>query len=332
MVRLADPTVDSLHSWASLILRRSALLLAVVSLSVALVACTAGEAPSSPATPPSNSALPGPPTARLGTVMRDVTYGNAGSVALKLDIYYPKSATEAVPAVVYVHGGAWIQGDKATGAGATEIPELVNRGFLVVSVNYRLAPQHKWPAQIEDVKCAIRFLRAHAAEYGIDPQRIGAWGGSAGGHLVAMLGTTDASAELEGSSGYPEQSSRVQAVVDMFGPADLSVLFRGNQGDLLEQVFGTADPNSQIARLASPVTYVSADDPPFLILQGDKDNVVPPEQSQIIYDRLLAEGVPARLVVVKNAGHGFIPLGGTMSPSRNEITMMVAGFFEEHLK
>jgi len=264
--------------------------------------------------------------------MRDVTYGNAGSVALKLDIYYPKSATEAVPAVVYVHGGAWIQGDKAIGAGANEIPELVNRGFLVVSVDYRLAPQHKWPAQIEDVKCAIRFLRAHAAEYGINPQRIGAWGGSAGGHLVAMLGTTDASVGLEGTGGYAEESSRVQAVVDMFGPADLSVLFRGYRGDLLEQVFGTADPNSQIARLASPVTYVSADDPPFLILQGDKDNVVPLEQSQILYDRLLAGGVPASMVVVKNAGHGFIPSGGTMSPSRSEITTLVADFFEEYLK
>lgn len=209
---------------------------------------------------------------------------------------------------------------------------MVSRGYLAVSINYRLAPQYKFPAQIEDAKYAIRFLRANASLFGINPDRIGVWGGSAGGHLVALLGTTDASAGMEGSGGYPNQSSRVRAVVDMFGPTDIAVLFRAGGGSVLEQVFGTSDPNSQAVKLASPVTYVSPDDPPCLILHGDKDNVVPLAQSQILYSRLQAAGVPATLVVVKNGGHSFTPTGGAISPTRAEITTMVADFFDKYLK
>jgi acetyl esterase/lipase len=263
-------------------------------------------------------------------VERDITYATADGVALKMDIYYPKTATAAVPALVYIHGGGWTGGDKGSGAGTVDTPELLSRGYLVAAVNYRLAPQYKFPAQIEDVKCAIRFLRANAPAYGIDPTRIGAWGGSAGGHLVALLGVTDSSAGFEGSCGYADQSSRVQAVVDLFGPADLTVNF--GPSSKLEQVFGTSDPKSEIASRASPVTWVTGDDPPFLIIHGDKDEVVPLSQSQILYDRLVAGGVPVTLVVVKNGGHGFTPTGGPISPSRSEITKMIANFFDRCLK
>jgi acetyl esterase/lipase len=209
---------------------------------------------------------------------------------------------------------------------------MIRRGYLVVSVNYRLAPQYKFPAQIEDVKCAIRFLRAKASNYGLNPEKIGVWGGSAGGHLVALLGTTDAGAGLEGSGGYSNQSSRVRAVVDFFGPAELNTMFRGHQLDVMENVFGVTDPESPVLKVAGPVTYISKDDPPFLIVHGDKDAVVPLNQSQILYDRLLAAGVPAKLVVVKNAGHTFTPTGGSISPTRIEITTMVADFFDKILK
>jgi acetyl esterase/lipase len=269
---------------------------------------------------------------KLGKVENDVTYGMADGLALKMDIYYPEVANGAVPAVIYVHGGAWIGGDKREGAGATEIPELISRGYLVAAINYRLAPQYKFPAQIEDVKCAVRFLRANAATYGIDPARIGAWGGSAGGHLVALLGVTDTNADFEGNGGYADQSSRVQAVVDMFGPTDLSAIFQGADPQLLQLVFGTTNRNSDTVKRASPVTWVSSDDPPFLILHGDKDMLVPPNQSKKLYDRLAAAGVPATLVIVKNAGHGFIPEGGIMDPSRDQITKMVADFFDRYLK
>ncbi len=267
---------------------------------------------------------------KLGTVERDVTYGKTSGVNLKMDIYYPRKASGPVPVAVYVHGGAWAVGDKTWVTAPLDIGELVDRGYMLCAIDYRLAPRYKFPAQIEDVKCAIRFLRANASKYGIDPTRIGAWGESAGGHLVALLGVTDSSAGLEGSGGYADQSSRVQAVVDMFGPSDLTAL--PGQSQLLEQVFGTSNPESEALKRASPITYVSKDDPPFLILHGEMDDVIPLSQSQILYDRLVSAGVPATLVVVKNSGHVFVPVGGPITPTRAELTKMVADFFDSYLK
>jgi len=269
--------------------------------------------------------------AKLGTVERDITYGTADGVDLKMDIYYPEHAAGAVPAVLYVHGGAWIGGDKREGAGTAEIPELRSRGYLVAAVNYRLAPDYKFPAQIEDVKCAVRYLRANAAAYGIDPARIGAWGGSAGGHLVSLLGTTDASAKFDGDGGWTDESSRVQAVVDMFGPTDLKALSEGDPR-FLYMLFGTINRNAGIVKKANPITWISRDDPPFLILHGEYDEMVPVSQSEILYDALLAKGIPATLVIVENAGHGFAPVGGPITPGRSEISDMVAEFFDQYLK
>ncbi len=213
-----------------------------------------------------------------------------------------------------------------------EIPELISRGYLVAAINYRLAPEYKFPAQIEDVKCAIRFLRAKASFYGIDPDRIGAWGGSAGGHLVALLGTADTNAGLEGLGGYMDYSSHVSAVVDFFGPSDIQELFPEYGMPALVNIFDTPNPKSPKAKVASPVTYVTPDDPPFLIIHGNKDDLVPLSQSEILYDRLKAAGVPVTLVEVKNGGHGFAPTGGSISPTRAEITNMVADFFDKHVK
>jgi len=267
-----------------------------------------------------------------GRIERDVTYGIADGVALKLDLYYPKSVASAVPIAVYVHGGGWTAGDKSGGAGLRDLQELVSRGYLVAAINYRLAPRYKFPAQIEDVKCAIRYLRANAVRHGADPERIGAWGGSAGGHLVALLGVTDSGAGFDGSGGYLDQSSRVQAVVDMFGPTDLTKLFAGVNPRLIETVFGTTDRNAELLKKASPVNYVSIDDPPFLILHGELDKLVPPSQSQVFYEKLKETGVPATLVIVKNAGHGFSEAASPIWPSREEISKMVADFFDRHLK
>jgi len=272
--------------------------------------------------------------AKLGTVERDVTYGSAGGVQLKLDVYYPGSASGPLPVVMYVHGGGWTGGDKQDGAGRGAIPNLQDAGFLVVSVNYRLAPDFRFPAQIEDVKCAVRYLRANADRYSLDPERIGAWGGSAGGHLVSLLGVTDGNDGLEGSGCYEGESSRVQAVVDMFGPSDLTKEFEGGAiGRALgERVFGTSDSESETLKTASPVTYISADDPPFLILQGDSDRLVPPSQSEELYDQLRSAGVPATLVMVSNAGHGFKSQGGEISPTSQEIYLMIVDFFDKQLR
>jgi len=248
-------------------------------------------------------------------------------VELKMDLYYPASADGPLPVTVYVHVGGWTKGDKRDGAGALEIPALQEAGFLVAAVNYRLAPQYRFPAMIEDVKCAIRSLRAHAGEYNLDPNRIGVWGGSAGGHLVSLLGTTDASAGFDVGE-YLEYSSRVQAVVSMFGPTDLTVAFEGNPTTKANDViFGDYDP-----ALASPITYVTADDPPFLFPHGEKDSLVPIEQSQRLLAALQAVGVPAELVPVVNANHSFKPDGGQISPSRSEITQEVVRLFDEVLK
>ena len=276
------------------------------------------------ATPTTEVPLSGFDPSYLGVTEKDVTYCTMGGVALKMDVYYPSSNEAPWAVTMYVHGGGWSSGDKAQGAGALEIPSLQGAGFLVVSVNYRLAPEYPFPAMIEDVKCAVRFLRANAEHFNLDPNRIGAYGGSAGGHLVNMLGVTDPGAGFDVGE-YLEYSSRVQAVVDMFGPADLTVEFPGGYGRLGDTVFGGLD-----AALASPVTYVTSDDPPFLILQGDQDTTVPPEQSQIFYDWLVSANVPATLVMVKNAEHGFRPVGGAIDPTREQLTQMAVDFFNQY--
>src|SRR5208282_1821342 len=206
-------------------------------------------------------------------VLRDLDYVKDGHERHKLDLYLPEKAEGALPVVVWIHGGGWSAGSKA---GCPAVP-MVAQGSAVSSINYRLSQHATLPAQIEDCKAAIRWLRANAKTYHLDPDRIGVWGASAGGHLVALLGTTGGVKELEGNDGNLDQSSRVQAVVDWFGPTD----FR-NIGKQLESpnspvsklLGGPVSENKEKAEKASPVTYVGKDDPPFLIMHGDKDPLV----------------------------------------------------------
>lgn len=312
-------------------------LLAIISMACSLGASqpTAAVKPSETVAPPILSEGEGQSEAgtssaqfdssKLGSVEKDITYCAMDGVELKMDLYYPSENNGRFPVVMYVHGGGWHKGDKDRGAGALEVPALQQAGFLVATVNYRLAPEYLFPAMIEDVKCAMRSLRAHADEYNLDPDRIGVWGGSAGGHLVALLGTTDESAGFDVGE-YLEYSSRAQAVVDMFGPADLTVAMV-ESSDTVKTAFGDFD-----LALASPVTYASSDDPPFLILHGEKDALVPIEQSEILLAALQNVGVPAELTRVKNASHGFKPDGGEISPSRQELSQMIIAFFEEWLR
>ncbi|MBV6397378.1 MAG: Acetyl esterase [Anaerolineales bacterium] len=329
------------------------IILVLIFLSLAVSAC-AGTAPQTTVTPdsipPAESPASALPTAvssprsdvdrprpggqpRQGTArpiiapsLADVTYCTMDGVELKMDFYYPETATQPLPVAMYVHGGGWRKGDKERGAGGAELPALQQAGFLAVAVNYRLAPEYELPAMIEDVKCAVRFLRAHADEYNLDPNRIGVFGGSAGGHLVSMLGTTDESAGFDVGE-YLEYSSRVQAVVDMFGPVDLTDIV-ADDSETVQSALGDFD-----SALASPVTYVTPDDPPFLIIHGDADKLVPLEQSQSLLAALQAVGVPAELVVVTNAGHGLKPFQGLpISPSHVEIMELIVAFFEAQLQ
>lgn len=269
-----------------------------------------------------------------GPFIENITYCRAGGVDLKMDVYTAKpSFAGPRPALVYVHGGGWTEGDKTWVDRIMSSGELALHGYTVVAINYRLAPLHTWPAQIEDAKCAIRSLRAHATEYNIDPERIGVWGESAGGHLVAMLGMAGPDAGFEGDGGYPEQSSRVQAVVDMFGPTDLTAFNLDQPQNIWTGMLILGKrPDAELVRLGSPVTYASQDDPPFLIIHGLKDPLVPASQSQELYDKLTEAGAHAELIMVQNAGHVFAPAGGLISPTMPAIKTRVVDFFDTYLQ
>jgi len=256
--------------------------------------------------------------------LRDLQYVEGGHERNRLDLYLPERATGRLPLIVWIHGGAWLGGSKE---GCPALP-FTSKGYAVASINYRLSQHAVFPAQIEDCKAAIRWLRANAAKYGLDPDRIGVWGASAGGHLVALLGTTGSVRELEGSGGNLDQSSRVQCVVDWFGPADLLTM-AGSHDDPgspeARLVGGPVHENKDKARKASPVTYVSKDTAPFLIMHGDQDNTVPPSQSKVLTNALKKAGVEVKLVIVKGNGHG----GPGFNSSENR--KLIEEFFAQHL-
>jgi len=239
-----------------------------------------------------------------------------------MDVYFPDSGGPW-PALVYVHGGSWMHGDKSEAV--MFAGNMTAQGYLVVSINYRLYPPAKFPAMIEDVKCAVRSLRAHAGEYNLDPKRIGAVGVSAGGHLVSLLGTSDQSDGWDVGE-YLDQSSQVRAVIAMAGVMDLSRNFPNADIEAMKRVGFGEDNVAQ----ASPITHVTSDDPPFLLIHGDRDELVPYEQSQLMYDRLVQMNVPAQLVIVKNASHSFIAPEGTV-PSLLEINQIILDFLAHYL-
>ena len=243
-------------------------------------------------------------------VVRDVEFGKGGDRALKLHLVKPKSPPkEPMPVVVYIYGGGWKAGSRD--AGVRPLTRLAQKGYFGASIEYRLSQEAKFPAQIEDCKAAIRFLRSKAKEYGIDPDRIGVWGPSAGGHLAALVGTSGDVKELEGAGGSQEFSSRVQAVVDWFGPTDFLKMGKNKiehdaPGSPESQLIGgPIQENKEKVAKANPITYVSKDDPPFLIMHGDKDDLVPLSQSELLQEALQKAGVDSTLKVMAGQGHGF---------------------------
>ena len=276
---------------------------------------------------PETTPTPAPtstPFPYFGKYLIDVTYCTMDGLPQKLDLYFPSSGG-SWPVVVQVHGGAWLTGDKSEAGdkGAALNPE----GYVVAAINYRLYPPARFPDFIEDVKCAVRFLRAHAAEYNLDPDHFAALGFSAGGHLVALLGTSDQSASFDVGE-YLDQSSRVQAVIDISGPSDLSQPFQNKD---LATMMLVAFGSKQLAA-ASPVTYVTQDDPPFLIVHGDNDGVVEAVHAHLLYDALVKAGVPATLVIVKNGDHQLNAPDGSATPTQDEIWQMELDFLEANLK
>lgn len=262
------------------------------------------------------------------TAYRDLAYVEEGHVRQKLDLYVPDKG-ERLPLIIWVHGGAFLAGDKAG-----HIPaEYLKDGYAVASLNYRLSQDALFPAQVEDVKAAVRWLRAHAGTYRLDPDRFAAWGSSAGGYLVAMLGTTGDDDTFD-TGQYLGVPSSVRAVVDYYGPTDFLMMdtqrlpngmrhdpARSPESKLLG---GPIQENKDLARQANPITYISDQDPPFLVIHGDRDPLVPFGQSVMLRDALEQAGVSVTLYPVEGAGHGRFT-----DPQVHELTRT---FLNQHLK
>jgi acetyl esterase/lipase len=235
----------------------------------------------------------------------NVKYGQAGSEDLTLHLALPKGAEGPRPVVLYIHGGGWRAGNKDLHL--EDIKEAAARGYVSASIGYRFVPKHKFPAQVEDVKCAVRWVRAHADELKADPKRIGAIGFSAGAHLSMLLGSMGSEDGMEGESGWADQPSQVQAVVAYFGPTNFvgveyPVLSRALVYDFLG---GKEDEQPENFRKASPVTYVSKEDAPMLLFQGTKDLLVPYAQAYEMAEALTKAEVPGKVELLLGAGHGW---------------------------
>ncbi len=271
----------------------------------------------------------------------NIPYANQ-SQAQKLDLYVPVNGEGLYPVVVWIHGGAWALGDKKDLGISPGV--AAERGYALVSINYRLSGESEFPAQIYDCKTAIRWLRAHAKEYGLDPDRIAVAGESAGGHLAALTGTSGDVKELEDlSAGNADESSRVRAVVDWYGPTDLLAV----DGYLVQNGYrswlnnpssygrrlmgGNLIEHADLVKAANPETYITPDDPPFLIQHGTSDNLVPPQQSLILTKKLtpVIGEKNAVLDIFKGGRHG--DLGPYVFFKTPENLDRVLDFLDQHM-
>ncbi len=286
----------------------------------------------------SSTCLGAPPAPPKGvTVERDIQYVPDGDPAEKLDIYLPeKPADKPLPLVVAIHGGGWRGGSKA---GCYPV-FLVPQGYAVASVEYRFSQKAVFPAQIQDCQAAIRWLRANSKKYNIDPDHIGVWGDSAGGHLVALLGTSGGKKAFASIGGNDDQSDRVQAVCDWYGPTDFNTVMDQAAAQSVPSVYKFNTPGDPYSNLigaklgqdkekcdaVSPIHYVSKDNPPILIMHGTKDPHVPFAQSEEFVDALQKAGVDVTLQKFPGAGHGGPAF--SLPPVRE----LVKTFFDRNLK
>jgi acetyl esterase/lipase len=240
------------------------------------------------------------------SIQRGLVYGTGGGTDLKLDLAMPKNGAGPFPAVVCVHGGGWRGGKRQDLAKLIEF--LAGKGYVAATVSYRLTDKAKFPAQIEDCKAAVRWLRANAKKYKVNPDRIGAVGFSAGAHLVCLLGTTAKKDNFEGKGGNADQSSRVQAVVSFFGPTNFN---NKDWSDQIEKTFlipllgATYKDKPERYRRVSPINYVTKNAPPFLFFHGTKDGLVGLRHSRELADKLRKADVAAEVVVLEGEGHGW---------------------------
>ncbi|MBW3638217.1 MAG: alpha/beta hydrolase [Armatimonadetes bacterium] len=270
------------------------------------------------------------PVNKRGEQHRDLAYVANGHSRQKLDLYLPAGSAAPLPLIIWIHGGGWRNGSKELCLPLRS--GFLERGYAIASIGYRLSGDAPFPAQIEDCKAAVRWLRAHARDYNLDSRRFGVWGSSAGGHLAALLGTSGDVKKFD-KGAHLDVSSRVQAVCDFYGPSDFIKFVatpgyerhgeRSSPESLL--LGGAVLENREQAANASPVTYVSRDDPPFLIIHGDQDRTVPPAQSVLLQSALQDAGVSSTHHLIKGAGHG----GPAFSAP--DTVNKVDAFFRQHV-
>jgi acetyl esterase/lipase len=270
------------------------------------------------------------------SVEEGITYSKVGDQELKLDLAKPEG-DGPFPAIVFIHGGGWLGGNRSHFRPFAE--EAAKRGYVGLTISYRLmkfdaekkettTATQRFPDQIHDCKAAVRWLRANADKYHVDKNRIGVAGGSAGGHLSLLVGLTDKSDKLEGDGGNPDQSSRVQAVVNIFGPTEMASCYEGSSVAWMLRLFmgGKPEETPEVYKKASPVTYVTKDDPPILTIHGDQDKLVPVAQAKLLDQKMKAAGVQHELLILEGQGHGF---GGE---SQQTAMKAMWDFFDKQLK
>jgi len=259
-------------------------------------------------------------------VEKKIEYGKGGDVSLKLDLYSPKQISTAVPGVLFIHGGSWKGGSREIYH--SYCVQFAKRGYVAATVSYRLVGVAPFPAAVEDVKCAIRWMRANAKRLGVDPDHLAAVGASAGGHLATMAAYSSDVAELEGNGGHADVSSRVQTVVDFYGPVDLTTDFARDKGPILAFMSGKRiDDARKQYELASPLTHVTADDPPTLVFHGTIDRVVPIHQSEMLVSRLKEVGVACEYDPIEGWPHAMDAAAGVNA----HCVAKMFEFFDEHL-
>lgn len=276
--------------------------------------------------------VPSPPAAGDINWAADVTFAVTEGQPQRLDIAWPKHEGPH-PVVVLIHGGGWSGGDKSAYHSAMRL--LAGQGYAAASVDYRLAaaPRNVFPAAVEDVRCAVRWLRAHADTYQMDSSRVAAMGSSAGAHLAAMLGTAADVEDLDGACPARHVSPAVSAVVAIAGPHDIRTAgaLDPSQRGMVENFLGaTPEADPERALLASPAVHASAGDPPFLLIHGTADDVVPIQQSRSMRDTLRAAGVPATLVELPGVGHSVDEF--SREPRFRTSTCTTLAFLREQLR
>jgi len=265
----------------------------------------------------------------------NIPYVTGGGPLQQLDLYYP-TGRKGEPLIVVIHGGGWIAGDK-TGGGTNPLPlDLLFDGYAIASINYRLAPGAIWPAQIQDCKAAIRWLRAHANNYGYDPNRIGVYGESAGAHLAVLLAITGAT-DLFDSGENLGYSSAVSCVIDMFGPTDLVALAQtAVDQSILPGLFGgPIGDHLDLARSASPINYVSRSEPPMLVVHGTHDAFVPYSESVLFTEAMTRANARYDFHTVIGGGHGTYCGFGSQGIGALEdraVRPMIRAFFARYLE